>query len=167
MSCQSELCKSNDFIYLNHTKSSSSSPDVALAPVPGTVAGEVKLSILYKSDKLFIMVMHIRGLVSVWRCSYSYAHNARKKESWHSPMCYGRFFSNPCRTEQILIHTSNCTSSLTLRKLARGRPRQPGEHATPLTMRWWDNTFRQHSFSLKLGFTPKVKKKIFIENKNR
>ncbi len=79
MSCQSELCKSNDFIYLNHTKSSSSSPDVALAPVPGTVAGEVKLSILYKSDKLFIMVMHIRGLVSVWRCSYSYAHNARKK----------------------------------------------------------------------------------------
>ncbi len=79
MSCQSELCKSNDFIYLNHTKSSSSSPDVALAPVPGTVAGEVKLSILYKSDKLFIMVMHIRGLVSVWHCSYSYAHNACKK----------------------------------------------------------------------------------------
>lgn len=77
MSCQSELCKSNYFIYLTHTKSSSSSPDVALAPVPGTVAGEVKLSILYKSDKLFIMVMHIRGLVSVWR--YSYAHNALNK----------------------------------------------------------------------------------------
>ncbi|XP_016096670.1 phosphatidylinositol 4-phosphate 3-kinase C2 domain-containing subunit beta isoform X2 [Sinocyclocheilus grahami] len=36
--------------------------DVSWAPVPGTVAGEVKLSILYKSDKLFIMVMHIRGL---------------------------------------------------------------------------------------------------------
>ncbi|RXN06549.1 phosphatidylinositol 4-phosphate 3-kinase C2 domain-containing subunit beta [Labeo rohita] len=36
--------------------------DVTWAPVPGTVAGEVKLSILYKSDKLFIMVMHIRGL---------------------------------------------------------------------------------------------------------
>uniref|UniRef100_A0A3B4C687 Phosphatidylinositol-4-phosphate 3-kinase n=1 Tax=Pygocentrus nattereri TaxID=42514 RepID=A0A3B4C687_PYGNA len=30
--------------------------------VPGKVAGEVKLSISYKSDKLFIMVMHIRGL---------------------------------------------------------------------------------------------------------
>uniref|UniRef100_A0A673H011 Phosphatidylinositol 4-phosphate 3-kinase C2 domain-containing subunit beta-like n=1 Tax=Sinocyclocheilus rhinocerous TaxID=307959 RepID=A0A673H011_9TELE len=38
--------------------------NVSWAPVPGTVAGEVKLSILYKSDKLFIMVMHIRGLVS-------------------------------------------------------------------------------------------------------
>uniref|UniRef100_A0A8C2ANY5 Phosphatidylinositol-4-phosphate 3-kinase, catalytic subunit type 2 beta n=1 Tax=Cyprinus carpio TaxID=7962 RepID=A0A8C2ANY5_CYPCA len=49
---------------LVHTKSSSSSSDVSWAPVPGTVAGEVKLSILYKSDKLFIMVMHIRGLVS-------------------------------------------------------------------------------------------------------
>uniref|UniRef100_A0A6Q2WVG6 Phosphatidylinositol-4-phosphate 3-kinase n=1 Tax=Esox lucius TaxID=8010 RepID=A0A6Q2WVG6_ESOLU len=30
--------------------------------VSGKVAGEVKLSITYKSDKLFIMVMHIRGL---------------------------------------------------------------------------------------------------------
>uniref|UniRef100_A0A8C2APC1 Phosphatidylinositol-4-phosphate 3-kinase, catalytic subunit type 2 beta n=1 Tax=Cyprinus carpio TaxID=7962 RepID=A0A8C2APC1_CYPCA len=39
--------------------------DVSWAPVPGTVAGEVKLSILYKSDKLFIMVMHIRGLQSL------------------------------------------------------------------------------------------------------
>lgn len=29
------------------------------------MAGEVKLSISYKSDKLFIMVMHIRGLVSL------------------------------------------------------------------------------------------------------
>uniref|UniRef100_A0A671LN28 Phosphatidylinositol-4-phosphate 3-kinase, catalytic subunit type 2 beta n=1 Tax=Sinocyclocheilus anshuiensis TaxID=1608454 RepID=A0A671LN28_9TELE len=36
--------------------------NVSWAPVPGTVAGEVKLSVLYKSDKLFIMVMHIRGL---------------------------------------------------------------------------------------------------------
>uniref|UniRef100_A0A8C1CD78 Phosphatidylinositol-4-phosphate 3-kinase catalytic subunit type 2 beta n=1 Tax=Cyprinus carpio carpio TaxID=630221 RepID=A0A8C1CD78_CYPCA len=39
--------------------------NVSWAPVPGTVAGEVKLSILYKSDKLFIMVMHIRGLQSL------------------------------------------------------------------------------------------------------
>uniref|UniRef100_A0A8C2CHB4 Phosphatidylinositol-4-phosphate 3-kinase, catalytic subunit type 2 beta n=1 Tax=Cyprinus carpio TaxID=7962 RepID=A0A8C2CHB4_CYPCA len=44
--------------------SSSHNPHVSWAPVPGTVAGEVKLSVLYKSDKLFIMVMHIRGLVS-------------------------------------------------------------------------------------------------------
>uniref|UniRef100_A0A9J7ZUT5 Phosphatidylinositol-4-phosphate 3-kinase catalytic subunit type 2 beta n=1 Tax=Cyprinus carpio carpio TaxID=630221 RepID=A0A9J7ZUT5_CYPCA len=44
------------------SSSSSFSPDVSWAPVPGTVAGEVKLSVLYKSDKLFIMVMHIRGL---------------------------------------------------------------------------------------------------------
>ncbi|XP_051967813.1 phosphatidylinositol 4-phosphate 3-kinase C2 domain-containing subunit beta-like [Xyrauchen texanus] len=36
--------------------------DVSWAPVPGKVAGEVKLSILYKSDKIFVMVMHIRGL---------------------------------------------------------------------------------------------------------
>uniref|UniRef100_A0A8C2GNU6 Phosphatidylinositol-4-phosphate 3-kinase, catalytic subunit type 2 beta n=1 Tax=Cyprinus carpio TaxID=7962 RepID=A0A8C2GNU6_CYPCA len=50
---------------LVHTKSSSSSSDVSWAPVPGTVAGEVKLSILYKSDKLFIMVMHIRGLLAL------------------------------------------------------------------------------------------------------
>uniref|UniRef100_A0A8B9RLY1 Phosphatidylinositol-4-phosphate 3-kinase, catalytic subunit type 2 beta n=1 Tax=Astyanax mexicanus TaxID=7994 RepID=A0A8B9RLY1_ASTMX len=35
------------------------------APIPGKVAGEVKLSISYKSDKLFIMVMHIRGLQSL------------------------------------------------------------------------------------------------------
>uniref|UniRef100_A0A8C2APD0 Phosphatidylinositol-4-phosphate 3-kinase, catalytic subunit type 2 beta n=1 Tax=Cyprinus carpio TaxID=7962 RepID=A0A8C2APD0_CYPCA len=39
--------------------------NVSWAPVPGTVAGEVKLSILYKSDKLFIMVMHIRGLLAL------------------------------------------------------------------------------------------------------
>ncbi|XP_017550179.1 phosphatidylinositol 4-phosphate 3-kinase C2 domain-containing subunit beta [Pygocentrus nattereri] len=36
--------------------------EVSWAAVPGKVAGEVKLSISYKSDKLFIMVMHIRGL---------------------------------------------------------------------------------------------------------
>ncbi|XP_061075129.1 phosphatidylinositol 4-phosphate 3-kinase C2 domain-containing subunit beta [Conger conger] len=36
--------------------------EVSWTPVPGRVVGEVKLSILYKSDKLFIMVMHIRGL---------------------------------------------------------------------------------------------------------
>lgn len=30
----------------------------------GKVGGEVKLSISYKNNKLFIMVMHIRGLVS-------------------------------------------------------------------------------------------------------
>lgn len=33
--------------------------------MPGKVAGEVKLSISYKSNKLFIMVIHIRGLVSL------------------------------------------------------------------------------------------------------
>lgn len=59
--------------------------------------------------------------------------------SWYSPMRFELFFSNLCRREQILIHTSNCTSSQTLRKLAKERPRQPGEHATPLTMRWWEN----------------------------
>uniref|UniRef100_A0A4W5NKD1 Phosphatidylinositol-4-phosphate 3-kinase catalytic subunit type 2 beta n=1 Tax=Hucho hucho TaxID=62062 RepID=A0A4W5NKD1_9TELE len=35
---------------------------ICWAPVSGKVVGEVKLSISYKSDKLFIMVMHIRGL---------------------------------------------------------------------------------------------------------
>uniref|UniRef100_A0A8C7KMG0 Phosphatidylinositol-4-phosphate 3-kinase catalytic subunit type 2 beta n=1 Tax=Oncorhynchus kisutch TaxID=8019 RepID=A0A8C7KMG0_ONCKI len=37
---------------------------ICWGPVSGKVVGEVKLSISYKSDKLFIMVMHIRGLVS-------------------------------------------------------------------------------------------------------
>ncbi|XP_041744413.2 phosphatidylinositol 4-phosphate 3-kinase C2 domain-containing subunit beta-like [Coregonus clupeaformis] len=36
--------------------------EICWAPVSGKVVGEVKLSISYKSDKLFIMVMHIRGL---------------------------------------------------------------------------------------------------------
>ncbi|KAL2090880.1 hypothetical protein ACEWY4_013143 [Coilia grayii] len=36
--------------------------DFSWSPVPGKVAGEVKLSISFKSNKLFIMVMHIRGL---------------------------------------------------------------------------------------------------------
>ncbi|XP_018614153.1 phosphatidylinositol 4-phosphate 3-kinase C2 domain-containing subunit beta isoform X2 [Scleropages formosus] len=36
--------------------------EMSWVPIAGKVAGEVKLSISYKSDKLFIMVMHIRGL---------------------------------------------------------------------------------------------------------
>uniref|UniRef100_A0AAY4E0J4 Phosphatidylinositol-4-phosphate 3-kinase n=1 Tax=Denticeps clupeoides TaxID=299321 RepID=A0AAY4E0J4_9TELE len=40
-------------------------PDLSWTPVLEKVVGEVKLSISYKSDKLFIMVMHIRGLVSL------------------------------------------------------------------------------------------------------
>ncbi|KAM7421797.1 hypothetical protein PAMA_010039 [Pampus argenteus] len=36
--------------------------DMSWSPVAGTELGEVKLSISYKNDKLFIMVMHIRGL---------------------------------------------------------------------------------------------------------
>lgn len=55
----------------------SACPDVSWAPVPGKVAGEVKLSILYKSEKLFIMVMHIRGLVSVCiKCKFSFLNYA-------------------------------------------------------------------------------------------
>lgn len=42
--------------------------EVSWSPAPGAERGEVKLSISYKNDKLFIMVMHIRGLVSVWLC---------------------------------------------------------------------------------------------------
>ncbi|XP_067863751.1 phosphatidylinositol 4-phosphate 3-kinase C2 domain-containing subunit beta [Heptranchias perlo] len=37
--------------------------DMPPTPPMGKVGGEVKLSISYKNDKLFIMVMHIRGLV--------------------------------------------------------------------------------------------------------
>uniref|UniRef100_A0A667ZBU3 Phosphatidylinositol-4-phosphate 3-kinase catalytic subunit type 2 beta n=1 Tax=Myripristis murdjan TaxID=586833 RepID=A0A667ZBU3_9TELE len=40
-------------------------PEMTWSPVSGKELGEVKLSISYKSDKLFIMVMHIRGLVSL------------------------------------------------------------------------------------------------------
>ncbi|XP_056129210.1 phosphatidylinositol 4-phosphate 3-kinase C2 domain-containing subunit beta [Lampris incognitus] len=36
--------------------------EISWAPVSGRELGEVKLSISYKGDKLFIMVMHIRGL---------------------------------------------------------------------------------------------------------
>ncbi|XP_048878398.1 phosphatidylinositol 4-phosphate 3-kinase C2 domain-containing subunit beta isoform X2 [Brienomyrus brachyistius] len=36
--------------------------EVSWAPIAGKIVGEVKLSISYKSNKLFIMVMHIRGL---------------------------------------------------------------------------------------------------------
>uniref|UniRef100_A0A8C6IZL4 Uncharacterized protein n=1 Tax=Melopsittacus undulatus TaxID=13146 RepID=A0A8C6IZL4_MELUD len=39
-----------------------SSPDATWARPLGKVGGEVKLSISYKNNKLFIMVMHIRGL---------------------------------------------------------------------------------------------------------
>lgn len=38
--------------------------DSSWAPPMGKAGGEVKLSISYKNSKLFIMVMHIRGLVS-------------------------------------------------------------------------------------------------------
>lgn len=41
------------------------------APASGKELGQVKLSISYKNEKLFIMVMHIRGLVSVCMCVYS------------------------------------------------------------------------------------------------
>ncbi|XP_075869462.1 phosphatidylinositol 4-phosphate 3-kinase C2 domain-containing subunit beta isoform X2 [Nelusetta ayraudi] len=42
--------------------SSSKAAEVSWSPAPGAERGEVKLSISYKNDKLFIMVMHIRGL---------------------------------------------------------------------------------------------------------
>ncbi|XP_054640906.1 phosphatidylinositol 4-phosphate 3-kinase C2 domain-containing subunit beta isoform X2 [Dunckerocampus dactyliophorus] len=41
---------------------SSSKAEISWTPVSGKELGEVKLSICYRSDKLFIMVMHIRGL---------------------------------------------------------------------------------------------------------
>lgn len=44
-----------------------SSPDATWARPLGKVGGEVKLSISYKNNKLFIMVMHIRGLVGAQR----------------------------------------------------------------------------------------------------
>uniref|UniRef100_A0A665XAV9 Uncharacterized protein n=1 Tax=Echeneis naucrates TaxID=173247 RepID=A0A665XAV9_ECHNA len=39
--------------------------EISWSPASGKELGEVKLSISYKNDKLFIMVMHIRGLVSL------------------------------------------------------------------------------------------------------
>lgn len=39
--------------------------EIVWSPASGKELGQVKLSISYKNDKLFIMVMHIRGLVSV------------------------------------------------------------------------------------------------------
>uniref|UniRef100_A0A7N8X4R9 Phosphatidylinositol-4-phosphate 3-kinase, catalytic subunit type 2 beta n=1 Tax=Mastacembelus armatus TaxID=205130 RepID=A0A7N8X4R9_9TELE len=43
------------------------SKPISWSPASGRELGEVKLSISYKNDKLFIMVMHIRGLVSPTR----------------------------------------------------------------------------------------------------
>ncbi|XP_054866605.1 phosphatidylinositol 4-phosphate 3-kinase C2 domain-containing subunit beta isoform X3 [Amphiprion ocellaris] len=42
--------------------SSSKQAEISWSPASGKELGEVKLSISYKNDKLFIMVMHIRGL---------------------------------------------------------------------------------------------------------
>lgn len=66
--------------------------------------------------------------------------HVEKMLSWCSLVWYGSSSSNPCRMEQILIHMSNCTSYQTLRKPVKGRQKRPGEHATPLTMRWWGNS---------------------------
>ncbi|XP_051932001.1 phosphatidylinositol 4-phosphate 3-kinase C2 domain-containing subunit beta isoform X1 [Hippocampus zosterae] len=44
---------------------SSSRTEMAWTPASGKQLGEVKLSICYRNDKLFIMVMHIRGLQSL------------------------------------------------------------------------------------------------------
>lgn len=46
------------------TESALKMPDPPLSPVSGRVEGEVKLSISYRNSNLFIMVMHIRDLVS-------------------------------------------------------------------------------------------------------
>lgn len=46
------------------------STDGTWARPVGKVGGEVKLSISYKNNKLFIMVMHIRGLVSAGNGSH-------------------------------------------------------------------------------------------------
>uniref|UniRef100_A0A8P4KJT8 Phosphatidylinositol-4-phosphate 3-kinase n=1 Tax=Dicentrarchus labrax TaxID=13489 RepID=A0A8P4KJT8_DICLA len=48
----------------DETPGTTTSKPLAWSPVVGRELGEVKLSISYKNDKLFIMVMHIRGLVS-------------------------------------------------------------------------------------------------------
>lgn len=42
--------------------------EISWSPASEKELGEVKLSISYKNDKLFIMVMHIRGLVSLTQC---------------------------------------------------------------------------------------------------
>ncbi|KAM4587449.1 phosphatidylinositol 4-phosphate 3-kinase C2 domain-containing subunit beta [Odontesthes bonariensis] len=47
----------------DRTGTTSSKPaEISWSPASGKELGEVKLSISYKNDKLFIMVMHIRGL---------------------------------------------------------------------------------------------------------
>ncbi|XP_061678139.1 phosphatidylinositol 4-phosphate 3-kinase C2 domain-containing subunit alpha [Syngnathoides biaculeatus] len=45
-------------------EATSRAPDPPLSPTSGRVEGEVKLSISYRNSTLFIMVMHIRDLVS-------------------------------------------------------------------------------------------------------
>lgn len=61
----------------------------------GKVGGEVKLSISYKNNKLFIMVMHIRGLVSA--CTALIFFFFFFNLSW-ATFLSGQTFSAPCHT---------------------------------------------------------------------
>ena len=135
-------------------------PDFSWNPVPGKVSGEVKLSITFKSDKLFIMVMHIRALVSVTKRGWDDDDDGdgfgaspdqyyltliinHMKHVWRSQktslsmaaLC-PLLHSNHCRRAQTPTPMSNSTSSPTPRKPARGRPRLPTAHATLHIMRW-------------------------------
>lgn len=56
--CKQEKIKMNVFIF------SDAGP---FSPTPGQIGGAVKLSISYRNGTLFIMVMHIKDLVSDYK----------------------------------------------------------------------------------------------------
>ena len=138
------------------------SPELSWSPTSGKDMGEVKLSISYKSDKLFIMVMHIRGLVSCFllKCWFSPQWVCRLKcgftPLWVSRWKVSRWkcvcvcvvppllpvpdTSSPSRTGRTRTPMWSSTCCRTPRRPARRRPRLHGAPATPPTTRWWANT---------------------------
>lgn len=56
--CKQDKIKMNIFIF------SDAGP---FSPTPGQIGGAVKLSVSYRNGTLFIMVMHIKDLVSVYK----------------------------------------------------------------------------------------------------
>ncbi|KAM5180716.1 phosphatidylinositol 4-phosphate 3-kinase C2 domain-containing subunit beta [Mantella aurantiaca] len=76
----------------NVSDTTQSRPSDATWSVPvGTVGGEVKLSISYKNDQLFIMVMHIRGLL-VYDCVPK--GDLQQREIWLSVLSEEGFWEN-------------------------------------------------------------------------
>uniref|UniRef100_A0A669Q9Z2 Phosphatidylinositol-4-phosphate 3-kinase catalytic subunit type 2 beta n=1 Tax=Phasianus colchicus TaxID=9054 RepID=A0A669Q9Z2_PHACC len=109
--------------------------DTTWARPLGKVGGEVKLSISYKNNKLFIMVMHIRGLVGA-QCPGGDGDGIQPHCQAHR-VPHAVFCSSPSRMAMTLTPTSRPTCCLTPRKPLRGKPKWPEKPATLPTTRCW------------------------------